>query len=461
VVTVVAVVGLLAAAVVVSREDRGYPDEWDDRVADLVAFVESERGLAFEHPVRVEFLSEAEYSEASRLDEAVLADDDRALLEETAAVLAAFGLVSDDADLFDLSNEINDSGTLAFYDPFTETVIVRGTAMTTMLETTLVHELTHVAQDQAFDLEELFEDAPAGAGEAVRALVEGDAFRVEQAYVASLSPQEQQTYRDDYEGAVGDADADLVDVPEALQALFAAPYALGNPLVALVAADGDNTAVDDAFEAPPASSEHLVDPRAFFAGDPPVEVDEPGIPEGADEVGEPDVLGALALYLVLSQRIDPAAALDATLGWGGDSYAAYRDSDRTCVRLHVAGDTADDTDELATTLGDWVAAGPRGAASVGLEGDVVALESCSGDAAADGTPVAGTGALDALLLVALRSEVAASGVLEGRLGRDEALDLGDCVVDSIPVDTLSAAAEATAPELSTAVDDAIARCVPG
>jgi hypothetical protein len=412
--------------------------------------------------VRVEFLTEAEYSEASRVDEAVLADDDRAVLDETTAVLAAFGMVPEDADLFDLSNEINDSGTLAFYDPFGETVFVRGTAMTTMLETTLVHELTHVAQDQAFDLEQLFEDAPAGAGEAVRALVEGDAFRVEQAYVASLGPQEQRTYWDDYEGAVGDAEADLVVVPEAMQALFAAPYALGNPLVALVAADGDDAAVDDAFEEPPTSSEHLVDPRAFFAGDPPVEVDAPGIPDGADEVGEPDVLGALALYLVLSQRIDPAAALDATVGWGGDSYAAYRDGDRTCVRLHVVGDTADDTGELATTLGDWVAAGPSGGASVAVAGDMVDLESCSSDAAADGTPVADTGALDALLLLALRSEVAASGVAAGGLDRDEAVELGDCVVDRIPVDTLTVAAGATSPspELSATVDEAVAGCVP-
>ena len=35
----------------------GHPDEWDPRVADLAAFVEDERGLDFDHPVYVDFLT--------------------------------------------------------------------------------------------------------------------------------------------------------------------------------------------------------------------------------------------------------------------------------------------------------------------------------------------------------------------------------------------------------------------
>ena len=37
--------------------DDGTPDEWDRRVVEYVQFVERERGLEFEHPVRVRFLA--------------------------------------------------------------------------------------------------------------------------------------------------------------------------------------------------------------------------------------------------------------------------------------------------------------------------------------------------------------------------------------------------------------------
>ena len=56
-------VGLLvigAVAVVTDQftdDGPGHPDEWDPRVADLAAFVEDERGLDFDHPVYVDFLT--------------------------------------------------------------------------------------------------------------------------------------------------------------------------------------------------------------------------------------------------------------------------------------------------------------------------------------------------------------------------------------------------------------------
>ena len=60
----VAVAGLAGAALVVTSGGADHPDEWDGRVEDLAAFVEDERGLEFDHPVTVEFLSEDEYSGA-------------------------------------------------------------------------------------------------------------------------------------------------------------------------------------------------------------------------------------------------------------------------------------------------------------------------------------------------------------------------------------------------------------
>ncbi len=38
-----------------------YPAVWDDRVVELVTFVETERGLTFFHPVDVQFLAEPDF----------------------------------------------------------------------------------------------------------------------------------------------------------------------------------------------------------------------------------------------------------------------------------------------------------------------------------------------------------------------------------------------------------------
>jgi hypothetical protein len=463
--TGVAVVGLLAAAAIVLNRGGGidHPEEWDRRVVDLVAFVERERGIEFDHPVEIEFLSEREYSERVRVDETALTDQDRALVEESSTVLEALGLVPLDTDLFESSNEMADAGTLAFYDPVIERVIVRGTEMTTGVEVTLVHELVHVAQDQAFDLERPPATDTSAAYEAFDALVEGDAVRIELDYVDSLSADEQTGYWDDYGAAYDESQAALTEVPPALQALFAAPYLLGQPVVDLLAADGGNEAVDDAFADPPVSSEHLLDPRSYFDGDAPIEVDEPEIGDGSEAIGEPSPLGATTLFVMLAERIDPLVALAAADGWGGDMSVAYDDGDGTCVRVDLVGDTATDRDEIAAALQAWVDAGPAGAASVTTSGDRVVFESCSAEVEADAAPPAAVSSLDALVLPATRSQLMMVATSDLGLDHDEAFALGDCFVRRVPLATLVEANAASEPsaELAALIDDTMAACMTG
>lgn len=454
----VAVVGLLVAVAVVLRGDDGHPDDWDERVAPLASYVEDERGLPFEHPVEIEFLTEDEYSEQTRVDETSLTDLDRELFEEESAVLEALGLVPPDTDLLDTSNEMMDAGTLAFYDPSTETVTVRGTEMTTALEVTLVHELVHVAQDQAFDLEAPLPDETAASFEAFHALVEGDASRIETAYVLTLDADEQDAYWDESMGQMDDAEAGLDEVPGAYQALFAAPYALGEPLVELIAEEGGNEAVDDAFREPPASSEHLFHPLSYFDGDAPQEVDTPDLPDGADRFGEAGELGAITLFVMLSERIDALTALDATDGWGGDMSVSFHDGDRTCVRADLVGDTANDSAQMLAALQAWADAGPAGAASVRMDGDLVAFESCVGTD--DGTAPPAGRAFDALGLAATRSQLMAMMAVEGDADLDGAFGVGDCFVRTVSPDLMAAASgmEEPSAESMAAMQDTLTNC---
>jgi hypothetical protein len=446
-------------AIYLVTDDRGvgHPDEWDERVVDLVAFVEDERGLRFDHPVAVDFLTPAQYSERTRIDESELSREDRQLIEDGSAPLRALGLVPVSFDALESANELSDTGTFAYYDPLRERITVRGTEMTTDLRVTLAHELVHVLQDQHFDLDAMLDDGdPTGDRlSGYLALIEGDATRIEEAYVGSLSDDDRATYLDAIGRASGEAEEQLGDIPGVLMAMQGAPYALGPSLVELIAAEGGNDAVDDAFADPPASTEHIVDPRSYFAGDSADEVTAPAVPTGGDQIGEDDRVGALPLFLLLSERIDPLDALSAADGWGGDAYVVYDRGGTACVDLAVQGDSARDGEELLRAFEAWVAAGPPGAAQVRSDGDLALVTACDPGNQGDPSGLA----VDALTLPTARAQVMlAAGGTAGDV--DEAFDAADCFVRTVPLDQLVEANESPEPPAAVmaAIDRAVAGC---
>ncbi|MFZ6003509.1 MAG: hypothetical protein ACOYXM_06185 [Actinomycetota bacterium] len=373
----VALVGA-AVALVAQSFDSGpeHPDEWDPRVIDLAEFVEDERSLEFDHPVYVDFLTPAEYTEQTTEDEEALADDERAELARYAGELRAFGLGSGEIDLFDAFNAVSDSGTLAFYDTVEERVKVRGTELTVGLRVTLVHELTHALQHQHFDIEALYDDElDSSASTALRSLIEGDALRIEEAYTSGeLTAEEQAEYDEEYAEELEASEASTADVPPFISASFSVPYLLGQPFVLMLANEGGNRAVDDAFESPPDTEEHLFDPASFLAGEDGKELD---LDLDDDiEVLDDGPFGSPTWYLMLAERIDPKVAFEATLGWTGDAYATFKRGGRSCVRAAFAGDSSGDEEEMSAALSEWAAAMPGGMAeAIEIDGHP-GLESC-------------------------------------------------------------------------------------
>jgi hypothetical protein len=358
-----AIVVLLVAAGVTAVAKAGddepaHPSRWDPRVADLAAFVERDRGLQFDHPVEVDFLSREDYRKLVTTDADELGDDDLKDLDEQSSVLRALGVASGKLDLAAALNDESDSGTLAFYDPSDKRVHVRGTKVTVGLKVTLVHELTHALQDQHFDLDDLLDDADDdGQATARRALAEGDATRIEDDYVDSeLSDADQQAYDDEHQGEVDQSEIGTADVPDFVQATFAAPYALGSPFVTMLVDKGGNKEVDRAFRHPPSTEEHLFDPVSFLAGE-RAKAPKLGLKVDDDESG---VLGPPTWYLVLGQRIDADQALDAALGWDGDTYGQFRLDGRTCIRAVFRGDTERDEDEMGAAIDAWAPKVPGG-----------------------------------------------------------------------------------------------------
>jgi hypothetical protein len=345
-------------------------------VDEISAVVEAERGLAFTEPVDVELAGEGEF-QRRLLDDFDEGVDD---LRDTEVLLKAFGLVEPDVDLVAAMRTLLGAGVVGFYDPETDELVVRGTALTPYVRTTIAHELTHALDDQRFDLDRPdYDDARDEIDFGFSALVEGNARRVEAAYRSGLSDEERLDADAEELSLAGGLD--LGDVPLVLVDLISAPYGLGHDFVVQLIADGGQEALDAAFAAPPRTSEQVIDPAAYEAGEGAVDVPVPAV---TGEVVDEGVVGQFLMQLVLADGLDADQARAAATGWGGDSVVAWRDGQRPCATLAAVGDDPRETAELRGAFEDWAAeGGPAGSGTgpdvtVAADGDgPVTVQSCA------------------------------------------------------------------------------------
>lgn len=405
-----------------------HPDEWDERVLPFVKFVEAERGLDFRHPVYVDFLTAEEYSAFMRVDEDEMDEEDLEALDELVTVFRALGLDAGDFDPLAAVNQMSDEATLAVYTYDDQRIVIRGTEVDQTMEATLVHELVHVLQDQHFDLGRLERFETSSEATAFRAVVEGDAMLVEQRYRDGLAASERELDPDDL------ADVDLDDVPDALVALFATPYALGGPLVEAVQATRGWSGVDRLLAHPPTTDVELLDPARIERGFTPTEVEPPTLEPGDEIVDEGD-FGAITLYLMLAARVDVFDALAAAERWAGDHYALVRDvADRHCIVVAFAADDSEGLALLSATLEEWAAtASPRAAAAITVD-EVVTLRTCDPGAGQVAAPEISS--TNALALPAMLSYLRAAMLGQG-LSEDSVRCMTTTVLTDMPLELLT------------------------
>ena len=193
----------------------------------------------------------------------------------------------------------------------------------------LVHAVAHVLEEQNGML-----PAPANAPDddqamARRALLEGDAELTTAAFIASRRPSgahwlaqlladvEKPTDRAGGSGAFG-------DLPRFAKLQWVFPYVDGFRLVASVYRVGGFALVDRMFERPPASTEQVLDPEKYVAGEPPVHLETPRAPDGYTPVVT-ETLGELRTRAWLAQCPGTRELGAASLGWGGDAMTVARD----------------------------------------------------------------------------------------------------------------------------------------
>ena len=392
--------------------------KWDPRIEPIAQEVAKLRKLEFDHPVPVEFLPSKEFDKKVTVDSKKLSKAEKKASEQSTARLAAIGLVPHASDLVAQENQLQSSSVLALYVPTKKKVFVRGTDLDTPAKrVTVAHELTHALQDQHFDLQKLGKQADkTHSVDTYKALVEGDAVRVQDLYAKTMSQADQDQYQTENSNASQKADAESTanDVAPALQAFLEAPYVFGPPMLQTVQAAKGESAIDDLFRNLPTNDLAYVLPTSLLDKTSIAKVAPPSVKgKGEKQFGKADTFGSYALYLMLSQQLDPTDALKIADGWGGDALVDYTvgsgKTQQQCVRTAFVGQTSADTHAIELGLDQWVAAQPAGSAEVTRAGDQIIFSSCDVAAA---RPTARDPKL-ALALLATRDQLIGSYAEQG------------------------------------------------
>jgi hypothetical protein len=349
-----------------------YPSRWDKQVAPIAAEVAELRGLDFVHPVAIHYLQPSAFERRLGWDSA--SSEARAEVEREEAEFRALGFIDGKVNLLRAFGTSQSSGTLAYYDENKREIFVRGTKLDVAHRVTLAHELTHVLQDQHFNLMKLHLQASrsdTGDPSAFKALVEGDAVRIQQAYLKQLPKADQQAYarEDDAEGAR--VKKETTSVPDIVDLLGSAPYVFGKSTVAVLKATDGNQGVDDALTGPTPSSSVFVEAGLV---EPSVAVDPPLPPADATAVGRPEPFGSFETFITLAMRLDPARALLAADVVGGGRAVSFLSGGIACYRVVVDPTSEHSRSFLAAAVRDW--AHGRSRTSVDAAGDLVGFTVC-------------------------------------------------------------------------------------
>lgn len=375
---VAAVVLVCAAAVPLGlhlSSGPSYPKAWDPRVAPIAAFDARDRGLAWKHPIAVEFLTPAAFVAKIGDDAGAPTAADRAVAALEVDELRALGLLHGNLDLLGTSQKMQQNDIIGMYVPADGKAYVRGDQLTPAVRVTLAHELTHALQDQYFGLAHL-KAATGEAGDAATALIEGDAVRVQRDYLSSLPASQQQEYLDENNAGASAAQSDnqAAGVPALLSDAESFPYDLGPTFVQALLTSGGNPAVDAAFRAPPTSDAQIVNPSRYLDEVAPVHVPLPHAPKGDKVFDTSAADGEVALQAILGNVVGYQVATRAAQGVAGDASIGYHDGGRVCVDLDEQASDGSNADRLLAASTAWAATLPGATAS--LSGVDVHLHSC-------------------------------------------------------------------------------------
>jgi hypothetical protein len=336
-------------------------------VVKLAHEVETVRHLTVDRPVDAKVLDDEAFRERFFGSRAPGGDT-----AATSSFWTAFGFASRSLVVRDAQRRLLDSSVVGFYDTAEKALFLRGGTVeggriapkTKEQQFVLAHEIEHAIQDQHFGIALAKAEGP-DERLAYKGLVEGDAVLTEVAVRAQRAPG-----TDHWVSRVtGDIRAmpeaellrraglkakELAAAPLLLQRTVRFPYHEGTAFVADLYRTGGLKLINRAFANPPRSTEQVMHPDRYLAGDRPVPVPAP-VPADGWQLLARGTLGELVTSIVLEQCMAHEDAAKAARGWGGDTYAVVGNGDRTAILWSTVWDdeaAAARFAEAATERGD-------------------------------------------------------------------------------------------------------------
>jgi hypothetical protein len=312
------------------------------------------RGLQAKNPVDPVVLDDAGIKKLTA--DGFRKDNPKELVDANERLLKGLGLLPQNANLEDLYVELLGSQVAGLYSPDDKQlyVVSRSGNLGPTEKTTFAHEYTHALQDQNFDLKGLHLDevGEGDRGIARLSLVEGDATLAMTLWqIDNLSQGELLQLLG--ESLNPEVSGSLEAMPPVLRESLLFPYTAGLSFVQSLQVGGWER-VNDAFKNPPASTEQILHPEKYAAGEQPVKVDLPddlATRMGSSwKAGLEDTLGEFQLRVWLDQAgaASPVSAPVAAAGWGGDRVALLDGPDGAwAIALSTAWDTPTDAEEFA------------------------------------------------------------------------------------------------------------------
>lgn len=366
----------------VDPTERAQPLE--DVLPDIIRFVEETRGQQFVTEPDVQAVPDDEFEQHLADAQAEEMED----LEATAVAGTALGQLPPGFDLEEATNGLAATSVLGFYDPDSEELFVKGDQVTPFVQHVIAHELTHALDDQVFDLGRLDELTTRGDESAFGflSLVEGTASYVGSAYRDQLSPEDAEAFEAEQYALGLDQLPSAMGLPPILLVEGQVPYASGERFVEALLAEGGTAELDTAYGEPPTTSEQILEPDVFLAGEGAVTLRPLEAPSGA-EVADQGAFGAADLRLLdlvsdpMSTLIDPnVGALEPVPGYGGGQYVSWTEGGRSCISLEAVGDDAAGSSTIQEALETWAdfAPGAEVSSRVGGNGlDVITAQRCA------------------------------------------------------------------------------------
>jgi hypothetical protein len=217
-------------------------------------------------------------------------------------------------------------------------------ALTPANQIIMAHELRHALQDQYADLHGLFPDSVGDFDDRKMALLcvlEGDATLVMQKFLLARVPGGEELGGE----ALALPTPPVDGAPDVLRDQLVRPYTLGLEFARSVQESRGWSALQQAWASPPPSTEQILHPEKFAAGERPVAVSLDWSPAGG-RVLRDGVLGEV----FASSLVDDEPGNEATTGWGGDVVRSWDVAGRTLVVFRSVWDSEADRAQFATAL---------------------------------------------------------------------------------------------------------------